>query len=222
MLSEIGEEGQRRLLDSSVLIVGLGGLGCPVGLYLTGAGIGRIGLCDADLVSISNLQRQTLYSEKDAGCPKVEAAHERLLALSSDTQYDLWREGLTPENARDIIGRYDIVVDCCDNHATRYLIEDICKEAEKPWVYGSIGAFDGRVSTFLPGMPGYSDIFPDREIMAAIPPSSGGVVGAMPGIVGAIEAAEVIKLICGFGETLAGKLLAIDIKNMTFNTIELA
>ena len=221
MLPEIGEEGQRRLLESSVLIVGLGGLGCPAGLYLTGAGVGRIGLCDSDRVSESNLQRQTLYGVDDIGTIKTEAAFRRLSALSPDTAFDLWSDGLTPANARDIITRYDIVADCCDNYATRYLIEEVCGELGKPWVYGSIGAFDGQVGTFLPGKPGYSDIYPERDTLSSMPPSAGGVVGALPGIAGAIEAAEVIKLICGFGSSLTGKLLTFNIKDMTFNNIEL-
>lgn len=221
MLPEIGEEGQRRLMESSVLVIGLGGLGSPVCQYLTGAGIGRIGLCDSDNVSLSNLQRQTLYGEGDLGCPKTEAARQRLSAMSSATQFDLLPSGLTSLNATDIISGYDVVVDCCDNHRTRYLIDDVCAMLGKPWIYGSIGAFEGRISTFIPGGVRYADIFPDREELSALPPSSGGVVGAVPGIVGAIEAAETVKLICGFGTTLAGRLLTVDIKSMIFNNIEL-
>lgn len=221
MLPEIGEEGQRRLLGASALIVGLGGLGCPVGLYLAGAGVGRLGLCDADTVSASNLQRQTLYDEADVGCPKTAAARRRLASLSSATEFDLYPEGLTPDNAEDIIRRYDIVVDCCDNYATRFLLDDVCARLERPWVYGSIGAFEGRVSTFLPGGARYSDFFPDREELSSLPPAAGGVVGAVPGVVGSLEAAEVLKVLCGFGEPLSGRMLAVNIKSMTFNIIEI-
>lgn len=222
MLPEIGIEGQRRLRQASVLIVGLGGLGCPAAMYLAGAGTGRIGLCDADTVSLSNLQRQTLYSTADTGLAKTEAAYRRLSALDPGIRFDLHPQGLTPTNAEAVIQDYDIVVDCCDNHATRYLIDDTCKRLGKPWVYGSIGAFEGMVSTFTPGGVRYRDIFPDSDELAARPPSSGGVIGAVPGIIGAIEAAEAVKLICGFGDTLEGRLLTADIKTMTFNTIDLS
>lgn len=221
MLPEIGETGQRKLADAKVLIVGLGGLGCPVCLYLTGAGVGKIGLCDSDTVSLSNLQRQTLYCEDMVGKPKTREAHKRLSALSSHTQFELFHEGLTRENAEEIIARYDLVMDCCDNHATRYLLDDTCRKLKKPWIYATIGGFAGRVSTFLPGGLGYADIFADREHLEAQPPSAGGVVGAVPGIIGSIAAAEALKVICGFGTTLSGCLLVADIKTMTFKNIKL-
>lgn len=221
MLPEIGEAGQQRLADSSVLIVGLGGLGSPVARYLAGAGVGRIGLCDKDTVSLSNLQRQILYTEADVNLPKAEAARQALSAMSSATRYDIFPDGLCAANAGRIINEFDIVIDCCDNHATRYLIDDECARLGKPWVYGSIGAFDGRVSVFMPGGMRYADLYPDREALSAMASSAGGVVGPVPGIVGAIEAAEAMKLICGFGDTLAGRLLVIDIKTMTFNNIQL-
>ncbi len=221
MLPEIGEEGQRKLASTSVLVVGLGGLGSPVCQYLTCAGIGRLGLCDNDTVSVSNLNRQTLYGESVLGQRKTDAAFKRLSEMSTQTHFDLWPDGLTSENANEIISRYDIVVDCCDNHSTRYLIDDICNEYGKPWIYGSIGEFEGRISTFIPGGIRYSDLFPDRETLSAIPPSSGGVVGMLPGIVGTIEASEVIKLVCGFGENLVGKIMTIDLKDLNFNIFEL-
>lgn len=222
MLPEIGEHGQELLAKAKVLIVGLGGLGCPVCLYLTGAGVGTIGLCDADTVSLNNLQRQTLYNEQTVGEPKVNAAYNRLRALNSDINFELWPEGLTRQNAKEIIARYDFVVDCCDNHATRYLIDDVCGELRKPWIHGTIGQFEGRVSTFLPDGIAYSQLFDDRERLEAMPPASGGVLGAVPGIIGAIEAAEAIKLICGFGELLTDCILYADIKTMTFKKINLS
>ncbi len=221
MLDEIGIEGQRRLSEASVLIVGLGGLGCPVALYLAGAGVGRIGLCDDDTVDLSNLHRQLLYDQSSIGQAKAFAAHKRLAAISHDTEYDIIDQRLDMSNAADIIGRYDIVIDCCDNYATRYMLDDVCTALGKPWIYGSIGEFDGCVSTFMPGAIRYSDIFPDREALCARPKSSAGVVGAVAGIIGSVEAAEAIKLICGFGDTLSGKILSANIKTLTFNTIEI-
>lgn len=221
MLPEVAEAGQRRLAEAKVLIVGLGGLGCPVGLYLTGAGVGHIGLCDPDTVSLSNLQRQTLYGENEVGELKVAAARRRLSALCARTSFELMPDGLTPDNAEAIVSRYDLVVDCCDNHATRYLIDDMCRRLGKPWIYASIGAFDGRVATFLPGSAGYAGLYEDRETLEKQPPAAGGVIGATAGIIGAIEAAEAVKLICGFGELLSSRLLVADIKSMIFNTIEL-
>lgn len=221
MLPEIGESGQCKLSDAKVLVIGLGGLGCPVCLYLAGAGVGHMGLCDPDTVSLSNLQRQTLYGEDLVGKPKVEAAYTRLSKLSSSTVFELFPCGINKDNASEIISAYDLVIDCCDNHATRFLINDVCTHHGKPWIHGSIGAFHGCVATFLPGHAGYEDLYADRDELEATPPSSGGVVGAVPGIVGALEAAEAIKYICGFGDLLTDRLLIMNIKTMTFNIIEL-
>ncbi|MDE6276887.1 MAG: HesA/MoeB/ThiF family protein [Muribaculaceae bacterium] len=221
MLPEIGIDGQRKLCSASVLIVGLGGLGSPVALYLTAAGVATIGLCDKDTVSISNLQRQILYSELSEGLPKTDVAARRLSGLSSHTKFELWSDGLTPENAADIIGAYDLVVDCTDNHATRFLIDDTSAALGKPWVYGAINEFEGRVSTF--GIDGfrYSDLYPDRALLSAMPHAAGAVLGPLPGLVGAIQAAEVMKLLCGFSTNLVGRLLMIDLKSLTFNAINL-
>lgn len=172
MLPEIGERGQRRLSEASVLIVGIGGLGSAAALYLTGAGVGRIGLADADTVSKSNLQRQVLYTEGQVGMPKSAAARERLAALSSHTAFECWPEGITPENARPILAGYDLILDCCDNFPTRYLLDDVCAAFRKPWVHGSIGEFYGQVTVFN-GRKGrrYSDLYPDREALCAVPGS---------------------------------------------------
>lgn len=221
MLPEIGPEGQRRLAASSVLLVGVGGLGSPAALYLTGAGVGRLGLADPDTVSESNLQRQVLYTESQIGRPKPAAARERLAALSSSTRFDLHPEGLTAENARELVAAYDLVVECCDNFATRYLIDEACAEVGRPWVYGSIGAFHGQVSLFN-GRTGrrYTELYPDREALCALPRSTAGVLGTVPGVIGAIEASEAIKWIAGFGEPLEGKLFTIDLKTLQTETIE--
>lgn len=221
MLPEIGPEGQRRLAASSVLLVGVGGLGSPAALYLTGAGVGRLGLADPDTVSESNLQRQVLYTESQIGRPKPAAARERLAALSSSTRFDLHPEGLTAENARELVATYDLVVECCDNFATRYLLDEACAEVGRPWVYGSIGAFHGQVSLFN-GRTGrrYTELYPDREALCALPRSTAGVLGTVPGVIGAIEASEAIKWIAGFGEPLEGKLFTIDLKTLQTETIE--
>lgn len=221
MLSEIGEEGQAKLARASVLLVGLGGLGSPVALYLTGAGIGRIGLCDNDTVSISNLQRQILYSEETEGQLKALAANKRLSELSSATKFDVWQDGLTADNAPDILSRYDLIIDCTDNHRTRYLINDTCHELGKTWIHGAIGNFDGRVSTFVASGIRYSDLYSDNEVLINAEKATGGVIGPLPGLIGSIQAAEAIKLICGFGETLIGKILTVDLKNLQFNVFDL-
>lgn len=213
MLPEIGEEGQRRLHDAAVLIVGLGGLGSAAAPYLAGAGIGRLGLADPDVVSESNLHRQTLYTERQIGVPKTRAARERLAAFSSQTRFDCYPGGITEENARRTVAEYDLVVDCCDNFPTRFLLDDACAACGKPWVYASIGAFGGQVS-LLNGPSGrrYAELFPDREALCARPRRAEGVVGPVPGVVGAMAAAEALKVLAGFGEPLDGRLLTIDLK----------
>lgn len=218
MLPEVGEEGQLRIAEASVLIVGLGGLGCPVGLYLAGAGVGRLGLCDADTVSFSNLQRQTLYSENQLGMPKTEAARQRLQGISPSTAFDLWPDGLTDADAVDIISRYDIVADCTDNYATRYRIDDVCHALGKPWIHGAISEFDGQVCVFTPGGISYSDLYPDRELLQSRPAAHGGVLGAVPGVVGSLQAAEILKLIIDM-PSLEG-MLTINLRTMEFNNIK--
>ena len=222
MLPEIGEEGQRRLREASVLIVGLGGLGAPVATYLTGAGVGRIGLCDSDTVSESNLQRQILYSEAQTGRPKTEAALERLKAMSSHTVFELHSGGLTPANAARIVEGYDLVADCCDNYPTRYLIDDTCRAAGKAWVYGAIGEYGGQVAVFG-GDAGlhYADIYPDRSTLCALPREVRGVLGPVPGAIGAVQAAEAIKLLTGLGHTLDGRMFVLDMRDMNSEIIQL-
>lgn len=222
MLPEIGEAGQKRLAAARVLVVGLGGLGAPVTTYLTGAGVGIIGLVDGDVVSESNLQRQVLYTEAQIGQPKVACAAKRLHEMSGQTVFRCHSGFLSAGNAAGIIADYDIVVDCCDNFATRYLIDDVCAALGKTWVYGSIGAFHGQVSV-MNGSAGvrYKDIYPDRDALESLPAAHGGVVGTVPGVVGALQANEVIKLIVGFGEPLDGRLFTIDLKTLQTNIIEL-
>jgi len=198
ILPEIGEEGQNKLQKAKVLIVGVGGLGSPIALYLAGAGVGCLGLVDDDSVSISNLQRQVLYSEEELGKPKAE-------------------------NADRIIQEYDIVVDGCDNFDTRYLINDICIKQGKPYVYGAICGFEGQVSVFNYGnrKKSYRDLYPDEEEMKRMSPPSKGVMGITPAVVGSIEATEVLKIICGFGDVLAGELWTIDLRTLQSNKFSL-
>lgn len=223
ILPEIGEEGQKRLLDAKVLIVGVGGLGSPIALYLAGAGVGCIGLVDDDVVSISNLQRQVLYSEKELGKSKAICAAERLSALNSEIKVQPYSTRLTEDNARDIIREYDMVVDGCDNFATRYLINDICIEQGKPYIYGAICGFEGQVSVFNFGKrkKSYRDLYPDEEEMKRMSPPPKGVMGITPAVVGSIEATEVLKIIGGFGDVLAGELWTIDLRTLQSNKFSL-
>lgn len=220
ILPEIGEEGQRKLSQSKVLIVGVGGLGSPISLYLTGAGVGTIGLVDDDVVSITNLQRQVLYSEPELGMKKAECAAKQLTALNGDVKVISYSTRLTERNAKELIGQYDIVIDGCDNFATRYLINDCCLELGKVYVYGAIGGFEGQVSVFnYQGNTNYRTLYPDEKEMTEMPVPSKGVLGVTPAVVGSVEANEAIKVICGFGDVLAGKLWTIDLRTMQTNII---
>ena len=223
MLPEIGEEGQIKLKKAKVLIVGVGGLGSPISLYLAGAGIGTIGLVDDDKVSITNLQRQILYTENELNKFKALCAAERLSALNSEIEFHPYPTRLTASNAWEVIYNYDIIVDGCDNFSTRYLINDICAELGKPYVYGAICGFEGQVSVFHYGETpkSYRDLYPDEEEMKHMSPPSKGVVGVTPAIVGSIEANEVLKIICGFGEVLSGELWTIDLRTLQSNKFSL-
>ena len=215
MLPEIGEEGQRKLSVAKVLIVGVGGLGSPISLYLAGAGVGTIGLVDDDVVSISNLQRQILYTETEVGIKKAVCAKERLRQLNQDIQLNAYPTRLTKENAEEIISHYDIVVDGCDNFATRYIINDACVKLRKVYVYGAICGFEGQVSVFNHNNSvNYRNLYPDEEEMMKMPPPFKGVIGVTPAIVGSVEATETIKIICGFGDVLSGKLWTIDLRTL--------
>lgn len=223
ILPEIGEEGQKKLRKAKILIVGIGGLGSPISLYLASAGIGKIGLIDDDTVNITNLQRQIIYTEKEIGKSKVLCATERLSALNSEVTYQVYPIRLTEENARKIISEYDIVVDGCDNFQTRYVINDVCEEQGKPYVYGAICGFEGQVSVFHYGEKkfNYRDLYPDEEEMKQLPPPPKGVMGITPAVVGSVEAMEVVKIICGFGDILAGKIWTIDLRTLQSNKISL-
>ena len=222
LLPEIGEEGQEKLRQARVLIVGVGGLGCPIALYLTTAGVGRLGLIDDDVVSLSNLHRQVLYNEADIGQPKVECAARHLQQKNSDIELTAYPIRLTKENAERLIRDYDIVVDGCDNHATRYLISDVCHQLQKPYVYAAIGAFQGQVGILCydHDAPTYRTLFPDEEAMLSVEAGK-GVIGTTPAVVGSIAANEVLKLTVGFGEALIGKILFIDLLTLDVQKINL-
>lgn len=221
MLPQLGIDGQRRLLASSVLLVGVGGLGSAVATYICGAGIGRIGLADNDVVSLSNLQRQTLYTEAEIGRPKVLMAAERLRAMNSEICVETFGEGIGETNAAEIFSRYDLIVDCCDNFATRFLIDDTCSALGKPWVHGAISEFAGQVSVFnLSRGRRYRELYPDRDYLCALPRTAKGVIGAVPGFVGSLQAAEAIKILGGFGRPLEGRLLVIDCLEASVQEIE--
>ena len=219
VLPQIGEEGQQRLSEAKVLLVGVGGLGSAVSLYLAAAGVGRLGLIDDDVVSESNLQRQVLYAESEIGLPKVECAAKRLHALNHFVQIDTYAGRLTEENAEDLIARYDIVADGSDNFRTRYLISKVSAKLGKPYVYGAIREFDGQVSVFnLPGGKKYEELFPEEETNS-MPSPPKGVFGVLPGMIGCAEATEVIKLITHCGDSLNGKLWTIDLLTMQSYTL---
>jgi sulfur-carrier protein adenylyltransferase/sulfurtransferase len=223
ILPDVGVEGQQRLKAARVLIVGAGGLGSPVALYLAAAGVGTLGLVDFDVVDVSNLQRQILHGTKDVGRSKLDSARARLHDVNPHVRVDTYETRLTSANAIDIISGYDIVVDGTDNFATRYLTNDACVLLGKPNVYGSIFRFEGQASVFgLADGPCYRCLFPEPPPPGSVPScAEGGVFGVLPGIVGTIQATETIKLILGIGETLAGRLLLIDAQSMQFRAMTL-
>ncbi len=229
ILPEVGMVGQKKLRAASVLIIGAGGLGCPISLYLTAAGIGRLGLVDFDVVDRTNLQRQILYSESVVGTLKVEAAAERLKDLNPDVVVETYPVRLTSENALEIMSQYDLIIDGTDNFVTRYLTNDAAVLLGKPYIYGSIFRFEGQVSVFLSKPfngfdrgPCYRCLFPSPPPPGAVPScAEGGVLGVLPGIVGALQATEAIKLIVGIGEPLIGRLMLIDTLRMEFRTVKI-
>ena len=222
IMPQVGSAGQRKLLESKVLVVGAGGLGSPVTVYLALAGVGTLGIVDFDTVELSNLQRQILHTTDDVGRPKVDSARETLQRYNPDVNVVIHEVPLTSENAMDIIPQYDIVVNGADNFPARYLVNDACYLAGKPLVDGSILLFDGQASVFLPGKGCYRCLFPTPPPPGAVPScAEAGVLGALPGLVGSIQAIETIKLILGAGESLAGRLLIIDALSMEFRQVKL-
>ncbi len=223
IMPEVGMEGQLKLKRAKVLCIGTGGLGAPLGLYLAAAGVGKIGLVDFDAVDLTNLQRQILFGTSDIGRPKIEAATDRLRDLNPDIEIDRFETRLRSENALDILKDYDIVVDGTDNFPTRYLVNDACVILGKPNVYGSIFRFEGQITVFgAPGGPCYRCLYPEPPPPGLVPScAEGGVLGVLPGIVGAIQAAETLKLIISKGEPLIGRLLLFDALAMRFRELKL-
>ncbi len=217
-MPEVALEGQKRLKAARVLLIGAGGLGSPLGLYLAAAGIGRIGLVDFDVVDFSNLQRQVLHGTPDVGRPKLHSARDRLRAINPEVQVDLYETRLTSANALNLFAPYDIIIDGTDNFPTRYLVNDACVLLDKPNVYGSIFRFDGQASVFYPPHgPCYRCLYPEPPPPGEVPScAEGGVLGILPGLVGCIQATEAVKLILGKGTPLIGRLLLYDALEMTF------
>ena len=223
LIPEVGLEGQKKLLSSSVLIVGTGGLGSPVALYLAAAGVGRLGLVDYDVVDSSNLQRQIIHGTGSVGELKVESARARLRDLNPDIQVDIYNEPFTSANALRIARDYDILVDGTDNFPTRYLINDLCVLTGKPNVYGSIYRFEGQASIFYAKEgPCYRCLFPEPPPPGLVPScAEGGVLGVLPGTIGTIQATETIKLLLGIGSSLVGRLMLYDALEMSFEYVKL-
>lgn len=224
IMPEVTIAGQRRLKAARVLCIGAGGLGSPAALYLAAAGVGTLGLVDADRVDLSNLQRQILYGTDDVGRAKLEAARDRLQATNPHVQLQLHEERFVSSNAMEIIGEYDLVIDGSDNFPTRYLSSDACVFARKPNIYGSVFRFDGQASVFAPhlGGPCYRCLFPQPPPAGSVPNcAEAGVLGVLPGIIGMLQAIEAIKLILGLGDSLLGRLLHFDALKMKFREFHL-
>jgi molybdopterin/thiamine biosynthesis adenylyltransferase/molybdopterin converting factor small subunit len=222
IMPQVGPSGQRKILASKVLIVGAGGLGSPVALYLALAGVGTIGIVDFDVVDLSNLQRQILHQNEDIGRPKVVSARETLNRYNPDVNVVTHEAPLTSDNAMEIIGQYDYVVNGADNFPARYLVNDACVFLKKPLIDGSILLFDGQATVYLPGKGCYRCLFPQPPPPGLVPScAEAGVLGALCGLVGSVQASETLKLILGIGESLTGRLLLIDALSMELRTLKI-
>ena len=223
IMPEVGMEVQLKLKQAKVLLIGTGGLGAPLGLYLAAAGVGRIGIVDFDAVDFTNLQRQVLFGTTDVGRPKIEAAADRLRNLNPGIQIDAYEMRLSRDNALELFKDYDVIVDGTDNFPTRYLVNDACVLLGKPNVYGSIFRFEGQITVFgFPGGPCYRCLYPEPPPPGLVPScAEGGVLGVLPGIVGTIQAAETLKLILAKGDSLVGRLLLFDALAMKFRELKL-
>lgn len=228
VLAEVGGPGQNRLKAARVLVIGAGGLGAPLIQYLAAAGIGTIGIVDDDTVSLSNLQRQVIHGTPDLGRPKVESAGDAVARLNPHVAVVAHPHRITPENAVDLIARYDLVADGSDNFATRYAVSDACFHARRPLVTAALGRFDGSLTTIrahetdAEGRPNptYRCLFPEPPPAGSIPPcAEAGVLGALAGVMGSLMAMEVIRAVAGFGEPLVGRLLMVDARSMRFETL---
>jgi adenylyltransferase/sulfurtransferase len=224
ILPEVGLGGQKKICSASVLCIGAGGLGSPIAMYLAAAGIGKLGILDFDSVDFSNLQRQIVHGTEDVGRPKTQSAKETINRINPNVEVVLYNTRISSENALDIIRPYDIVVDGTDNFPTRYLTNDACVLLKKPNVYGSIFRFEGQASVFAPhlGGPCYRCLYPEPPPPGMVPScAEGGVLGVLPGIVGCIQATEILKLALGKGSSLVGRLLLFDALKMKFHELKL-
>lgn len=223
LLEEVGKEGQLKLKQSRVLVIGMGGLGSPISLYLAAAGIGTLGIVDFDSVDLSNLQRQILHSTENVGKKKTQSAKARLLEVNSEIVVNVHEERIGVDNALQLISNYDVIVDGTDNFQTRYLVNDACVLGKKPLVYGSIFRFEGQATVFCPPEgPCYRCLYPEPPESGAVPNcAEGGVLGVLAGVIGSIQAAEAIKLILGKGNSLLGRLLLYDALECNFDTLNL-
>jgi adenylyltransferase/sulfurtransferase len=223
LLPEVGEDGQAKLLQAKVLMVGAGGLGSPAAYYLAAAGVGTLGIIDNDVVDISNLQRQILHANDRVGMPKVESAKKTLEGLNPDVKVIPYQAKLTSDNIMEILKDYDLVVDGCDNFPTRYLVNDACVLTGTPNVHGSIFQFEGQATVFYPGKgPCYRCLYPEPPPAEMAPScAEAGVLGVLPGLIGVIEALEAVKLILGKGDSLVGRLLHFNTLTMEINTLKL-
>ncbi len=229
-LPEFGESGQQKLLSASILLIGAGGLGSPLALYLAAAGVGRLGIMDFDVVDVSNLQRQIIHRTQDVGTSKAKSAKRGVQDLNPGCQVDIYEEGITSANALEIIGKYDIVIDGTDNFPTRYLVNDACVFLGKVNIYGSIYRFEGQATVFdtrkksdgTRNGPCYRCLYPEPPPPGEVPScAEGGVLGVLPGTIAMIQATEAIKIISGMGRPLTGRFLRYDALNMTFRELKL-
>ncbi|MFU8869860.1 SAMP-activating enzyme E1 [Natronococcus sp.] len=227
IMDEIGPEGQQRLLEGSVLVVGAGGLGSPAIQYLAAAGIGRLGIVDDDVVERSNLQRQIVHGDDDVGRPKVDSAADYVAALNPDVDVDTHETRLSADNVGELVEKYDVVLDASDNFGTRYLLNDHCVLTETPLSHGAIYRFEGQVTTFTnerdgdENPPCYRCVFPEAPEPGTVPDcATTGVLGVLPGTVGCIQATEVVKYFLEKGDLLEGRLLMYDAMGMTFDTVD--
>ena len=222
IMPQVGSAGQRKLLEAKVLMVGAGGLGSPISIYLTLAGVGTIGIVDFDTVDVTNLQRQILHQNDDIGRPKVQSAKETLLSYNPDVNVVIHEEPLLSDNAMEIISGYDVIINGADNFPARYLVNDAAYLCGKPLVDGSILLFDGQSTVYIPGNGCYRCLFPTPPPPGEVPScAEAGVLGVLPGLVGTIQATETVKLIMGLGESLSGRLLIIDAMDMSFRTLKM-
>jgi adenylyltransferase/sulfurtransferase len=224
LLSEVGGKGQQKLLESSALCIGAGGLGSPVILYLAAAGVGRIGVIDGDVLDLSNLQRQIAHTTADLGQPKVKSAKRAAEAINPDVKIETYQERITKDNVMDLVGRYDAVIQGCDNFPTRFLVNDACFFLKKPLFDGAVLRFEGQATNFLttPDAPCYRCLYAEPPPPGLVPScQEAGVLGAVVGTIGTIQATEFLKWAIGTGDTLTGKLLQFDALSMTFRTVKL-